>query len=94
MNNGLPSGKIEICELTNLIENGERNGNMTNCCLSFSESRLKQNIRRHLSQQKGLIVTSLKSGKSWREYVAERTLSIDTTASGGNAALLASAEEY
>lgn len=61
-------------------------------CLSIGKIEITKNIRDLLVLLPGPIVPNLKSGKSWREFVEEQTLSIDTTASGGNAALLASIE--
>ncbi|OUR80033.1 hypothetical protein A9Q83_02365 [Alphaproteobacteria bacterium 46_93_T64] len=61
-------------------------------CISPSTIDLRD-VRRRLSARSGKITSSLQSGKSWREYVQERCLSIDTTASGGNAALLAEVDQ-
>lgn len=56
--------------------------------LSGSENDTRK-IRHILAEREGALVPILDGKKGWREFVHERTLSIDTTASGGNAALLA-----
>jgi len=61
------------------------------CCLSFDDQKRKREARQLLSARKGTIISILGSHKSWREFVHERCLSIDITASGGNTELLASA---
>jgi len=48
-------------------------------------------LRGQLAQRDGVILSLLCDRKDWKGFVTERTLCIDTTASGGNAALLASA---
>ncbi|MBE7636369.1 bifunctional proline dehydrogenase/L-glutamate gamma-semialdehyde dehydrogenase PutA [Sneathiella sp. P13V-1] len=60
------------------------------CCLSGQSISLLKEIRVALSHRTGVLVPCLASARAWPEYVSEKTLSVDTTASGGNAALLAS----
>ncbi len=62
-------------------------------CLSFEKTPELYKARTILAKRAGKIIPVLSSLRSWREFVHERCLSIDTTASGGNAALLASAAE-
>jgi RHH-type proline utilization regulon transcriptional repressor/proline dehydrogenase/delta 1-pyrroline-5-carboxylate dehydrogenase len=50
-------------------------------------------IRKTLALKTGKIIPILGSNRTWREFVHERCLSVDTTASGGNAALLANSAE-
>ncbi len=49
-------------------------------------------IRQALARRSGPILPLLTDQQDWRGFIIERSLCIDTTASGGNAALLASAE--
>jgi len=48
-------------------------------------------IRKQLATREGAILSVLCDKQDWAGFVTERTLCVDTTASGGNAALLASA---
>ncbi|WP_219821645.1 bifunctional proline dehydrogenase/L-glutamate gamma-semialdehyde dehydrogenase PutA [Sneathiella aquimaris] len=64
---------------------------LSSCALSGGALNAKQ-MRIWLSERTGPIVSLLDGAKGWREFAAERTLSIDTTASGGNAALLAAVD--
>ena len=68
-------------------------GHFDAVCLSFETTAELYKARTILAEREGKIVPVLSSLRSWREFIHERCLSIDTTASGGNAALLASAAE-
>ncbi len=63
------------------------------CCFSISDSKNVKEIRKSLALTTGKIIPILGSNRTWREFVHERCLSVDTTASGGNAALLANSAE-
>ena len=52
-----------------------------------------KSIRLAMAQRPGPILPLLTDPQDWRGFCIERSLCIDTTASGGNASLLASAEE-
>ncbi|MBO6825036.1 MAG: bifunctional proline dehydrogenase/L-glutamate gamma-semialdehyde dehydrogenase PutA [Sneathiella sp.] len=60
------------------------------CCLSGQSLDTLKTIRLELAKRSGALIPLLMSDRAWGEYVTEKCLSIDTTASGGNAALLAS----
>ncbi|MEH6494625.1 MAG: L-glutamate gamma-semialdehyde dehydrogenase [Pseudomonas marincola] len=66
-----------------------RNNLLDGVCISSADTTDLRYVRQKLADRSGKIISSLQSGKSWREFVQERCLSVDTTASGGNAALLA-----
>jgi RHH-type proline utilization regulon transcriptional repressor/proline dehydrogenase/delta 1-pyrroline-5-carboxylate dehydrogenase len=59
---------------------------------STAESETLRSIRRALAARAGAIVPLITEGLAPERYVIERHLCIDTTASGGNASLLASVE--
>lgn len=63
------------------------------CCLSLDDSKKLRGMRQALAVSDGKIIPMLSSNRNWREFIHERCLSVDTTASGGNAALLATAAE-
>lgn len=88
----LPSDAITLLEATDIQYVLEKNLDVSGCCFSVQITEELNSIRHTLAARQGPIIPLLGSGKSWREFVIERTLSIDTTASGGNAALLASVE--
>jgi len=84
----LPSSLFQIVDAEHFEELLSEFGDLAAVALSCSEMNTR-NIRRSLAEREGALVTVLDGQKGWREFVHERTLSIDTTASGGNAALLA-----
>lgn len=59
--------------------------------VSLAEKDLRA-IRQSLALRQGPILPLLTDPTDWRGFVTERSLCIDTTASGGNATLLATAE--
>jgi RHH-type proline utilization regulon transcriptional repressor/proline dehydrogenase/delta 1-pyrroline-5-carboxylate dehydrogenase len=61
--------------------------------LALSETGPKlRPLRKALARREGAILPLIQNSNDWREYVLERAICIDTTASGGNTALLAATE--
>ncbi|MCG8491994.1 MAG: bifunctional proline dehydrogenase/L-glutamate gamma-semialdehyde dehydrogenase PutA [Sneathiellales bacterium] len=84
----LPHSLLHILEMKDLPVLLADFPDLAAVALSTSETDARQ-IRLLLAEREGALVPVLDGKKGWREFVHERTLSIDTTASGGNAALLA-----
>jgi RHH-type transcriptional regulator, proline utilization regulon repressor / proline dehydrogenase / delta 1-pyrroline-5-carboxylate dehydrogenase len=81
---------LEAETLPQLQEMGEQ---IQCICSGLKKEEDNRKLRHDAANSRGMIISILHSGKSWREFVSEKCLSIDTTASGGNAALLAAVEE-
>ncbi len=88
---GLPKDSLSHVKHQDISAFLKAEASLKAVCVSGPEQERKQ-IRILLASRQGQIVTLLDGRKGWREFVHERTLSIDTTASGGNAALLAAVE--
>ncbi|WP_169566157.1 bifunctional proline dehydrogenase/L-glutamate gamma-semialdehyde dehydrogenase PutA [Sneathiella limimaris] len=87
------SAQIEFCK-TDLLDLGEMQKlELDAICFSTDNVEHIRGIRKVISQLPGKLVPVLESQRDWREFVHERCLSVDTTASGGNAALLAASAE-
>ncbi len=88
---GIPEALIATVEQSSLRSFIRQATGLSAACLSVDYETCKT-IQAWLAFRSGPLVPVLQGDKGWREFVHERTLSIDTTASGGNAALLAAVE--
>ncbi len=82
--------RVQLSVAEALTTDHLQSSDLSACCLSGFDLDTLKTVRIELSGRTGVLVPLLMSGRGWWEYVGEKTLSIDTTASGGNAALLAS----
>ncbi|MBL4739759.1 MAG: bifunctional proline dehydrogenase/L-glutamate gamma-semialdehyde dehydrogenase PutA [Sneathiella sp.] len=89
---GLPARVLSLLSLEEFQKYLDGFSLLSGLCLSVEEGIELKTIRQKLAATDGAIIPLLQSGKTWHEFALERTLSVDTTASGGNAALLASVE--
>ncbi|GLQ07891.1 bifunctional proline dehydrogenase/L-glutamate gamma-semialdehyde dehydrogenase PutA [Sneathiella chinensis] len=89
---GLPSGivrPVRVADCVRAMGTLEKLAGVVAAGIPLGEAR---KIRQTLADRDGPLLPLLPGGRDWRAFVHERALCVDTTASGGNAALLASVE--
>lgn len=89
---GFNKNLITLLQTPLRIELLEQVDGITGVATTADQQNLRS-FREALAQRSGAIIPLLTDYQDWRSFVIERSLCIDTTASGGNTALLASAED-
>ncbi|MEH6405111.1 MAG: bifunctional proline dehydrogenase/L-glutamate gamma-semialdehyde dehydrogenase PutA, partial [Sneathiella sp.] len=76
---GLPKSAVNVSGMEGFQTALKDLQTLSGVCLSLIEGTELKAIRRELAATDGAIIPLLLSGKTWHEFVLERTLSVDTT---------------
>lgn len=87
----VPDNLVQILDTDLTAELVESAFPLAGLALSENGSELRE-LRIALSRRSGAILPLIQECDEWQDYVIERAICIDTTASGGNTALLAATE--
>jgi len=90
-NLNVPDNLVQILDTDVTAELVESMFPLAGLALSENGSELRE-LRIALSRRSGAILPLIQDCEEWQDYVIERAICIDTTASGGNTALLAATE--